>query len=135
MFGEFTIFKCWQEKVWRMNRSAKGLLIVTTTLDGFSLVNHRRFAKFAKLSTCQTFYLPNFPAIWYIAHIMISYIYTPCSVLSVCCLKWLTWPFKRGQDKEQYQQTATPPMHTHLAYWQWSLHSHTKTEDCLQNQQ
>ena len=32
-----------------MNRSAKGLLIVITTLDGFSLVNHRKFAKFAKL--------------------------------------------------------------------------------------
>ena len=36
-----------------MNRSAKGL-IVTTTLDGFSLANHRRFAKFAKLSSHQT---------------------------------------------------------------------------------
>ena len=31
----------WQKKVWQMNRSAKGLLIVTTNLDGFSLVNHR----------------------------------------------------------------------------------------------
>ena len=30
-----------------MNRSAKWLLIVTTTLDGFSLVNCRRFGKFA----------------------------------------------------------------------------------------
>ena len=40
----------WRKKVWRMNRSAKGLLIVTTTLDGFSLANHRRFTKFAKLS-------------------------------------------------------------------------------------
>ena len=39
-----------------MNGSAKGLLIVTTNLDGFSLANRRRFAKFAtKLSTCQTF--------------------------------------------------------------------------------
>ena len=38
-----------------MNRSAKGLLIIITTLDGFTLANHRRFAKFAKLSTCQTF--------------------------------------------------------------------------------
>ena len=32
-----------------MNRSAKGLLIVITTLDVFSLVNHRQFAKFTKL--------------------------------------------------------------------------------------
>ena len=45
----------WQKKVWRMNRSAKWLLIVTVTLDGFSLVNHRWFVKFAKLSTRQTF--------------------------------------------------------------------------------
>ena len=35
-----------------MNRSVKGLLIVTAYLDGFSLANRRRFAK---LSTCQTF--------------------------------------------------------------------------------
>ena len=33
-----------------MNRSANRLPIVTTNLDGFSLANHRRFAKFAKLS-------------------------------------------------------------------------------------
>ena len=55
MFGEFTLFKHLVKKVWRMNRSAKGLLIVATTLDGFSLVNHRQFAKFTKLSTRQTF--------------------------------------------------------------------------------
>ena len=47
----------WQKKVWRMNRSAKELLIVTTTLDGFSLANHRQFAKFVRLSVCQTFLL------------------------------------------------------------------------------
>ena len=45
----------WQKKVWRMNRSAKGLSMVTTNLDGFSLANRRRFAKFAKLSPRQTF--------------------------------------------------------------------------------
>ena len=45
----------WQKKVWRMSRSAKGLLIVTTTLNGFSLANCKRFAIFAKLSTRQTF--------------------------------------------------------------------------------
>ena len=48
-------FQAFGKKVWRMNRSAKGLLIVTTNLDGFSLVNRRLFTKFAKLSTCQTF--------------------------------------------------------------------------------
>ena len=42
------------KKVWRMNRSAKGLLIVTTNLDGFILLNWRRFAKFNKPSTRQT---------------------------------------------------------------------------------
>ena len=41
MFGEFTLFKHLAEKVWQMNRSVKGLLIVTTTLDGFSLANCR----------------------------------------------------------------------------------------------
>ena len=40
-----------------MNRSAKGLSIVTTNLDGFSLAIRRRFAKFAKLSPRQTFQL------------------------------------------------------------------------------
>ena len=50
MFGEFTLFKCLVKKVWRMNRSAKGLLIVTINLEGFSLANCRRFAKIAKLS-------------------------------------------------------------------------------------
>ena len=46
----------WQ-KVWQMNRSAKGLLIVTTNLDDFSLANCRLFAKFVKLSSRQTFLL------------------------------------------------------------------------------
>ena len=42
MFGEFTLIKCLVEKsLANEYRSAKGLLIVTTTLDGFSLANHR----------------------------------------------------------------------------------------------
>ena len=65
MFGKLILFKCLAKKVWQMNRSAKGLLIVTTNLDGFSLANIRQFAKFAKLSTRQTFplygiYAPTF---------------------------------------------------------------------------
>ena len=40
-----------------MDRSAKGSLIVTNILDGFSLGNCRRFTEFAKLSTDQTFLL------------------------------------------------------------------------------
>ena len=47
----------WQKKVWRMNRLAKGLSMVTTNLVGFSLANCRQFAKFAKLSSHQTFLL------------------------------------------------------------------------------
>ena len=41
-----------RKKVWRVNRPAKGLSMVTTNLDGFSLANRRRFAK---LSPRQTF--------------------------------------------------------------------------------
>ena len=40
-FGKFTLFKCLAKKVWQMNRSAKVLLIVTTNLDDFSLINCR----------------------------------------------------------------------------------------------
>ena len=47
----------WQKKVWRINRSGNGLLIVITNFDGFSLANHGQFAKFAKLFPCQTFLL------------------------------------------------------------------------------
>ena len=52
--------KVWPGKVWRINRSDDRLLIVSTNLVGFSLANHRWFAKFAKLSPP-----PNFPTIWY----------------------------------------------------------------------
>ena len=45
----------WWKKVWQMNRSAKGLSMITINLDDFSLANRRRFAKFAKVSPCQTF--------------------------------------------------------------------------------
>ena len=43
----------WRKKVWRVNRSANRLLIISTNSDGFSLANHEQFAKFAKLS-CYT---------------------------------------------------------------------------------
>ena len=45
----------WRKKVWRMNGSAIGLSMVGINLDGFSLANRLRFAKFAKLSLRQTF--------------------------------------------------------------------------------
>ena len=53
-FGELTPFEHLVE-VWQINGSANRLLIVCTNLDGFSLANHRRFVKFAKLSPRQTF--------------------------------------------------------------------------------
>ena len=40
MFGESGWMKVLAPKVGRMNASAKRLLIVTTKLDGFGLVNH-----------------------------------------------------------------------------------------------
>ena len=40
MFVEFTLFKHLAKKVWQINRSAKSLLIVSTNLDGFTLVDH-----------------------------------------------------------------------------------------------
>ena len=43
-FGELTLLNIWRKKVW-INRSAKKLLIVSTNLDGFSLMNHGWFAK------------------------------------------------------------------------------------------
>ena len=45
----------WRMNVWRINRSANRLSIVSTKLEGFSLANHGWFAKFAKLSPRQTF--------------------------------------------------------------------------------
>ena len=47
----------WQKKVWWINRPANRLLFVSTNLDGFSLVDHGQFTKFAKLSPCQVFLL------------------------------------------------------------------------------
>ena len=54
---EFALSEHLAKKVWRMNRSANRLSIVTTNLDGFGLVNHGRFAKFTKFSPCQIFLL------------------------------------------------------------------------------
>ena len=80
----------WQKKVWRMNRLAKGLLIVTTNLDGFSLVNHRQSANSpnflpAKLS-CYTVYQVSFMCRLYAATLLcwlcVQLTYSLC-VLSV----------------------------------------------------
>ena len=66
MFDEFTLFKHLAEKVWRMNRSAKGLLIISSNLDDFSLANRRRFIKFSKLYTHQNFPLSVLTYAWYL---------------------------------------------------------------------
>ena len=63
-----------------MNRSAKGLLIVTTILDGFGLANRRqfaKFAKFAKLSTSQTF--PLYGILNKVASLVTTFKTTSCS--------------------------------------------------------
>ena len=49
-FGESTFIEhLAKESLVNFNRSANRLLIVITKLDGFSLANHGRFTKFAKL--------------------------------------------------------------------------------------
>ena len=55
-----------------------------------------------------------------------------CPVLSIHCPIQVTWPSKRGRDKEQYQQTTMPPG-PHLFYWQWSWLSHTETRGPILN--
>ena len=57
-FGEITLFRH-LAKNFGINRSAKRLLIVSTNLDDFGLVNHRQFTNFAKVPP------PTFPGIWY----------------------------------------------------------------------
>ena len=62
--GKFSGEKVWridsfwafgERKFGKFNRSANRLSIVSTKLDGFSLVNHGWFAKFAKLSPAKLF--------------------------------------------------------------------------------
>ena len=48
-------FQAFGERKFGKLRSANRLLIVSTNLNSFNLANHRRFAKFAKLSPRQTF--------------------------------------------------------------------------------
>ena len=51
-FDELTLFEHLAKNVWQIYRLAKRSLIASTSLDGFSLMNHRHFAN-----------SPNFPAI------------------------------------------------------------------------
>ena len=52
--ANWLILSIWRKKVWQINRSANRLLMISTNLDGFSLANHGRFAKFANVSPCQS---------------------------------------------------------------------------------
>ena len=60
-----------------MNRLVKRLLIVTTTLDGFKMVNRLQTTKFAKLFPHQTFSLYGISKLYVIKHfnsIMITHL-------------------------------------------------------------
>ena len=52
--ANWLLLSIWWKNVWRINRSANRLLIVSTNLDGFSLV---KYGWFTKLSSRQTFLL------------------------------------------------------------------------------
>ena len=54
-FGELTRFEHLAKESLANYRSANRLLIVSANLNGFSLANRGRFAKFAKLSPRQPF--------------------------------------------------------------------------------
>ena len=49
------VMSVWRGKVWRMHRFSHKVIIISKNLNGFSLANHGRFTKFAKLSPRQTF--------------------------------------------------------------------------------
>ena len=53
--ANWLVSNIWWKKIWWINRSANRLLIISINLDGFSLANHKRFAKFANVSPCQSF--------------------------------------------------------------------------------
>jgi len=56
-FGELTCFEHLAEKYWQMNKVSQKVITTSRNLEGFSLANHGRFAKFAELSPHQTFLL------------------------------------------------------------------------------
>ena len=65
-----------------MNRSTKGLSVVNTNLDGFSLANRRRFAK---LSTYQTFPLYSIANVVLATISSIFYLnFSQCLTIALC---------------------------------------------------
>ena len=53
--ANWLVLSIWRKKVQQINRFANRLSIISTNLNSFSLANHRRFAKFANVSPCQSF--------------------------------------------------------------------------------
>ena len=61
-FGEFHCYERLARKVWQIDRFSHKVIIICKNLDGFSLANHGRFAKFVKLSRYTVF--DKFICIW-----------------------------------------------------------------------
>ena len=83
-FGEGIVwwiysFRAFGKNVLQINKTSKGLLIVSNNLDDFSLENHRQFAEFAKLFPSQTFLLYGKRPCSY--SIYVSYLCHGCSAL------------------------------------------------------
>ena len=53
--GKLICFKHLAKESWWINRSANRLLMISTNLDDYSLVNHGQFTKFANISPAKVF--------------------------------------------------------------------------------
>ena len=96
MFGESGWMKILAKEGWLMNRLAKRLINVTTNLNSFSLANCWWFAKFAKISSNQTFppYTP--PSVYHYqlaVHVAVSFspkvwplLISPCKYNIIHCI-------------------------------------------------
>ena len=114
----------WWKKVWRINRSANRLSILSTKLDGFSLANDVQFTKFAKLSPCQTFLLYSimFQKLIRWAYCIIGYfedylgtsdwLYRHLSILAICKHNWLGSQLSR--HKWQGRQKGLKSKHAYM---------------------
>ena len=107
--ASWLVLSIWEKKIWWINRLANGLLMINTNLDGFSLPNHGRFAKFANVSSTKvslhTVFImfvifPHLHLCIYMFYLMIIYIIYMMhlhvllhqSVTEVHTLLWGCWP-------------------------------------------
>ena len=97
--------------VWRTNRLTRRLLIVTTNLDGFSLVNDW-FTKFAKISLHQTFSLYNKPTFLMPDHYFFNNHY-----YYICISTRLTTLYQNMYDRTMGKNIYTCNLH------RWKHHS------------